>query len=107
MAYHCLLLFFLSFSPRCSVLANIKGTDIYKDKKDYTDVSGHTYRHRLCLWLQHLLCFRTVNCSKSPEETLGIRSHNYGDNLGAIALINALSEVIIMLSLSRYMSQRE
>ncbi|XP_076006416.1 chloride anion exchanger-like [Genypterus blacodes] len=24
--------------PRCSVLANIKGTDIYKDKKDYTDI---------------------------------------------------------------------
>lgn len=27
------------FSPRCSVLANIRGTDIYKDRKDYTDVS--------------------------------------------------------------------
>ncbi|XP_041819633.1 chloride anion exchanger-like [Chelmon rostratus] len=24
--------------PRCSVLANIKGTDIYKDKKDYIDI---------------------------------------------------------------------
>ncbi|KAA8578340.1 hypothetical protein FQN60_006019 [Etheostoma spectabile] len=24
--------------PRCSVLANIKGTDIYKDRKDYTDI---------------------------------------------------------------------
>ncbi|XP_022077806.1 chloride anion exchanger [Acanthochromis polyacanthus] len=24
--------------PRCSVLVNIKGTDIYKDRKDYTDI---------------------------------------------------------------------
>ncbi|XP_054609488.1 chloride anion exchanger-like isoform X2 [Dunckerocampus dactyliophorus] len=24
--------------PRCSVLANIKGTDIYKDRKDYADI---------------------------------------------------------------------
>ncbi|XP_061815030.1 chloride anion exchanger-like [Nerophis lumbriciformis] len=24
--------------PRCSVLANIKGTDIYKDRKDYVDI---------------------------------------------------------------------
>lgn len=24
--------------PRCSVLANIRGTDIYKDRKDYTDI---------------------------------------------------------------------
>uniref|UniRef100_A0A671Y4Z4 Solute carrier family 26 member 3 n=1 Tax=Sparus aurata TaxID=8175 RepID=A0A671Y4Z4_SPAAU len=26
------------FSPRCSVLANIKGTEIYKDRKDYMDI---------------------------------------------------------------------
>ena len=26
-------------SPRCSVLANITGTDIYKDRKDYLSVS--------------------------------------------------------------------
>uniref|UniRef100_A0A672G177 Solute carrier family 26 member 3, tandem duplicate 2 n=1 Tax=Salarias fasciatus TaxID=181472 RepID=A0A672G177_SALFA len=25
--------------PRCSVLANIKGTDLYKDRKDYTSIS--------------------------------------------------------------------
>lgn len=27
------------FSPRCSVLANITGTDIYRDRKDYLCVS--------------------------------------------------------------------
>uniref|UniRef100_A0A8C4IM03 Solute carrier family 26 member 3, tandem duplicate 2 n=1 Tax=Dicentrarchus labrax TaxID=13489 RepID=A0A8C4IM03_DICLA len=29
---------FVFFSPRCSVLANIRGTDIYKDRKDYVDI---------------------------------------------------------------------
>uniref|UniRef100_A0A8C2ES92 Solute carrier family 26 member 3, tandem duplicate 2 n=1 Tax=Cyprinus carpio TaxID=7962 RepID=A0A8C2ES92_CYPCA len=30
---------FLIFSPRCCVLANISGTDIYRDRKDYVNVS--------------------------------------------------------------------
>lgn len=29
----------MSLSPRCSVLANIPGTDLYKDRKDYLQVS--------------------------------------------------------------------
>uniref|UniRef100_A0A8C1JMB9 Chloride anion exchanger-like n=1 Tax=Cyprinus carpio TaxID=7962 RepID=A0A8C1JMB9_CYPCA len=29
---------FLIFSPRCSVLANISGTDIYRDRKDYVNI---------------------------------------------------------------------
>uniref|UniRef100_A0A3Q2CWE0 STAS domain-containing protein n=1 Tax=Cyprinodon variegatus TaxID=28743 RepID=A0A3Q2CWE0_CYPVA len=34
------ILLFFSFvrSPRCSLLANIRGTDIYKDRKDYTSI---------------------------------------------------------------------
>lgn len=59
------LMFPFFFSPRCSVLANIKGTDIYKDKKDYIDVSRRVcsvvgrYTHRLYKRSENSHCYIT------------------------------------------------
>lgn len=58
---------FLYFSPRCSVLANIKGTDIYKDRKDYNNVS----------------CCAPCQCSEDASRPIILLSRNdklYGEN---------------------------
>uniref|UniRef100_A0A669D3H7 Solute carrier family 26 member 3, tandem duplicate 2 n=1 Tax=Oreochromis niloticus TaxID=8128 RepID=A0A669D3H7_ORENI len=36
--FACHVCLFVCFSPRCSLLANIRGTDIYKDRKDYINI---------------------------------------------------------------------
>lgn len=68
-------------SPRCSVLANITGTDIYKDRKDYMTVSK-------LMWTKdtHQYLFILQDCED------GMSTH------GPCS--------IVYISLSRSMSQR-
>ncbi|KAJ0037041.1 hypothetical protein NL108_016422, partial [Boleophthalmus pectinirostris] len=58
--------------PRCSVLANIKGTDIYKDKKDYLDTfepeGMKIFRIPAPLFFANIDFFR-----KKLEEALGFK----------------------------------